>query len=75
MRWLKFCVNQVNLELAKDCSYNVPSCQFWNLASDYSDKVTQTHVQIRLTKNSDLNGGVLWLEIQMAPFGLSASSG
>ena len=44
----------------RPCLKNVTPYQFWCLADNYPDFVSRMHIQIRLTGNFGLNGGVPW---------------
>ena len=36
--------------------------RFWSLANQFSDVVSQLHVQVRLMGNFGFNGSLLWLQ-------------
>ena len=58
--WADYCVNNPGMHIAQACLKNVTPYQFWCLADNYPDLVSRMHIQIRLTGNFGLNGGVPW---------------
>ena len=59
--WFRFCSDHPSMRVAQTCLENISSYQFWSIADRYPDLVSHLHVQIRLTGNFGLNGGVPWL--------------
>ena len=56
--WDRLCASHPNMRVAHSRLANVSPFQFWSLADQLPDLVSQLHVQVRLMGNFGLNGSL-----------------
>ena len=54
--WFRFC----SMRVAQACLENISSYQFRSIVDHYPDLISRLYAQIRLSRNSRINGGVPW---------------
>ena len=56
--WSQFCNSHPDMYVAQSCFENMSIQQFWSIADEYLNLVTQLHTQARLMSNFGLDAAV-----------------